>query len=85
MDSLSAALLITPQYCLAMGAGVLEYFLRSYFLHSSTLSHGITAIGACLVVSGEIVRKSAMVRNCHVLLMPAQCLLHPGVHTDQNQ
>lgn len=66
-----AAFLITPQYCLAMGAGVLESVLRGYILQRSPFITPISLLGAGLVVIGEVIRKTAMVRCHHVCISEA--------------
>lgn len=59
-----AAWLVSRPYCAAMAAGIVEYLLEARAWPSMKLNPWAMAIGMALIVTGEIIRKTAMVRFC---------------------
>ena len=61
-----AAFLVTKQYCLALGLGMTEYWLEKALCPPNVggqMAIVVRAIGLTMLVSGEAIRKLAMVRR----------------------
>ena len=57
----NAAALLSPQYCAAMSAALIEYTARQLILGSKANANGLARAGLIMVVTGEAMRKAAMV------------------------
>lgn len=57
-----AALLITKPYSIALSVGVMEHIVRGWLLNTKPYWWPVSLLGMAMIVIGEVVRKTAMVR-----------------------
>lgn len=84
---MNAAFLITQPYSLALSIGVMEHLVRGWILSDHACWWPVSGLGLAMVLTGEIVRKAAMVRSvlqfkCTTML--GSELSQPGCHAHLN-